>query len=563
MDCDEYDAPTLVLGGGPADDVQSDGLLDLLGDGSTSASSSATPGPPPCNPPVPPPSSSAALAAPTGGVPSLPPSAPYKRAATQTLEMDLGEEPLLGGPLLEADEQAAVLVSTNPSTAADVVLGQGSVTVGRDEACNAVLTDPRVSGEQFQVLRRPTAGEDGPPWTYELEDRSRNGTLINKKLLKAAKKELRDQDLIEVLPAAKVGPAAAITFLFHGPPTAEASGGPPAAKRSRMTGESSQGDALLDADQLFEGALCVICQEVLHHATSVQPCLHSFCSSCLGIWLRRPGGLPKCPACRNQVAGVARNHTLAGLIEGLLKAHPSRRRSDATLSDLDGNDPLKTAGYDLAKLRGGPGGLAAAAGLAAVAAGFAGSSPSDSENPESSGEEEEEDAGLGRPCFHCVGPAWRTLGAAAEASASSVFAATQLAKASLANNAFEQGVLQEWLRDRNLSLAVELSRSVADPNPEGVQAVRVRLATPGAAPPADDTAMPAGAWAELAVCRACAEGVLRALVYSLRERISEAELPARAQGRSNCWYGPGCRTQSHRPEHAARLNHVCQQTRFS
>ena len=86
--------------------------------------------------------------------------------------------------------------------------------------------------------------------------------------------------------------------------------------------------------------------------------LPGFCSSCLGGWLKRPGGMPRqgevlvgiaqktclltsfnhvhpihgvflgsflsawcrCPICRQAVAAVGKNHALDGLIEGLLKA---------------------------------------------------------------------------------------------------------------------------------------------------------------------------------------------------------------------------------------------------
>lgn len=103
-----------------------------------------------------------------------------------------------------------------------------------------------------------------------------------------------------------------------------------------------------DLDSLFEGAICIICQEVMHRATSIQPCLHSFCSHCLGSWLQRQSGpYPDCPVCRSQVLGVSRNHTLDGLINGLLKAHPSKRRSAQELDELDEKDILAQAGYNV------------------------------------------------------------------------------------------------------------------------------------------------------------------------------------------------------------------------
>eukprot|EP00443_Scrippsiella_acuminata_P126141 CAMPEP_0115617714 /NCGR_PEP_ID=MMETSP0272-20121206/23784_1 /TAXON_ID=71861 /ORGANISM="Scrippsiella trochoidea, Strain CCMP3099" /LENGTH=672 /DNA_ID=CAMNT_0003053673 /DNA_START=16 /DNA_END=2033 /DNA_ORIENTATION=+ len=104
-------------------------------------------------------------------------------------------------------------------------------------------------------------------------------------------------------------------------------------------------------DSLLDGATCVICQEVLYRATSIQPCLHSFCSACLGSWLwASSSGVPQCPVCREMVVRVTRNHTLDGLIEGLLKIHPERRRSDEDVVELNSRDVLQEAGYDLGVL---------------------------------------------------------------------------------------------------------------------------------------------------------------------------------------------------------------------
>lgn len=106
-------------------------------------------------------------------------------------------------------------------------------------------------------------------------------------------------------------------------------------------------EAERQVDQVFEGAVCSICQEVLHRATSAQPCLHSFCSACLGGWLTQATGVPNCPICRQPICSVSRNHTLEGLICSLLKAHPSRRRSVNEIEELDAQDTLHQLGYDL------------------------------------------------------------------------------------------------------------------------------------------------------------------------------------------------------------------------
>jgi hypothetical protein len=50
--------------------------------------------------------------------------------------------------------------------------------------------------------------------------------------------------------------------------------------------------------------------------------------------------------------------------------------------------------------------------------------------------------------------------------------------------------------------------------------------------------------------------------YQWRKSLDDAVLPARALGRSDCWYGRQCRTQHNLGNrgHAERLNHICEKT---
>ncbi|CAE7215234.1 Chfr [Symbiodinium natans] len=466
------DAETLVLGAHLAEDEAdeavadaakgtteaSDGLLDLLEEKPEVATESETlPGAIPGESVL---DSAASGETPASSEPEPVPKADapaehkeptgVKRAATQTLDIMDMEDVEAGQP--PSDEHSAVLSSVNFATATDIVLTSDCVSVGRDESNAITLTDPRVSNEQFRVHRKPLSAP-GPQWSYELEDCSRNGTLVNKKLLRAAKVVLKDQDLVEVLPASKVGQAAAIAFLFHAP-EADAEEGPPK-KKIRLEGPGES--AGVDAETIFQGAMCAICQEVMHRATSVQPCMHSFCSSCLGGWLKRPGDkIPRCPICRQGVAAVGKNHALDSMIEGLLKAHPDRQRSIAAISDLDSRDPLHDCGYDLLKLRG-PGDVAAGLARVVVAAAAAAegmdadSSSEHSSHSDSEYEEEEARAPLHAwsapgavrpPCFHCGTPAWQPLRAAVDLTTSAPIPAAALMKSALASNTFEQEILQ-------------------------------------------------------------------------------------------------------------------------
>eukprot|EP00929_Paragymnodinium_shiwhaense_P079560 TRINITY_DN41475_c0_g2_i1.p1 TRINITY_DN41475_c0_g2~~TRINITY_DN41475_c0_g2_i1.p1 ORF type:complete len:637 (+),score=127.27 TRINITY_DN41475_c0_g2_i1:72-1982(+) len=566
-----------------AAEAETDAEPDAANSAASAAAAGTTTGAPPAGIPVGEPVA-AAVAAPSpppthtlpAGTAAFAPPADtkprFKRSATEALDITPTAEdaPSAAGGVT-ADTALATLASTNPATAADIHLGDSAVKVGRDcgkdVAGEVALEDPRVSAVQF-VIRKAASGAGG----FELEDLSTNGTLVNKKLIKASVVAVKSNDLIEVLPAAKVGRAASIAFLFQGKDD-DGAVVEPAAKRMRSADASG-------TDKLFASVMCAICQEVMHKAASVQPCLHSFCSSCLSGWLARPafGKAPMtCPLCRKAVTGVSLNHTVNDIVESLLAANPDRQRPDALLKELDSTDSLAKAGYDLAKLSGSGGkGLGKGGGPAIAAfmgfpalfglAGAAGDDDEDEDGSESAASDDSDGsppapAGPPSNCFHC---GVVMFGARTLRYYASHFAAPPripgLLEKTFARNTFESGLLTEWLESvRHQSLEEAVAALLETPNPAGAAALRLNFERP--ADPSQPPLAEAG-WSNLHACGSCGSSMICALAYALRERMPEAEMPARGRGRGNCWYGRSCRTQSHKPEHASRLNHVCPQTRF-
>mmetsp|Transcript_70982 Transcript_70982/g.140952 ORF Transcript_70982/g.140952 Transcript_70982/m.140952 type:complete len:662 (+) Transcript_70982:96-2081(+) len=576
-------AATGVASAAPVPNLSDDPLFDLLDDGGPTLGLDGPPLAAPASPHQPSVSPVCEPAVSTSGgtcssglrppVETLPSSTPpsligggLKRAATQLLDLDhdaSSPKEVLGGAPGDgsaAGEQAATLLTINSATAPDIPISCKPVSVGRGEHATVQLADLRASAEQFIVRAKP----DGSG-SFELEDLSRNGTFVSKKLVKGETIELHNNDLVEVLPAGKVGRAAAVGFLFQGPIKPDMLlVGPKRARLEDCSKEKSGGGGASSTDDLFEGATCIICQEVMHRATSVQPCLHSFCSSCLSAWLRKPG-LATCPLCRKPVESVTRNHTLSGLIDGLLKAHPKQQRAATDLAQIEAQDALYDVGYDLAKLRSAGAAASGASGAAGLGVGLAAAAavpapPGDDSSASEGSDDESDDPGTARPpCFHCGSASWQTLSDAARGAAAGA-SGRDLARNAFHGNDFEAEVLQEWLLASGLSLQDAVQGVLATPNPAGSSPARVHLERP-AAPGA--TALPAGSsWGAINACRSCAICVLQGLVYSVRERIHDAQLPARARGRQKCWYGRSCRTQGHKGEHAQRLDHICEQTRF-
>eukprot|EP00746_Dinoflagellata_sp_MGD_P136049 gnl/MRDRNA2_/MRDRNA2_70039_c0_seq1.p1 gnl/MRDRNA2_/MRDRNA2_70039_c0~~gnl/MRDRNA2_/MRDRNA2_70039_c0_seq1.p1 ORF type:complete len:595 (+),score=96.16 gnl/MRDRNA2_/MRDRNA2_70039_c0_seq1:214-1785(+) len=510
-------------------------------------------------------------------------------------------------------EDNVFLASLNAATAPDVPLSGHAVSVGRAATNTIVLADPFVSSKQFTV---ESCSKDGQT-QYILKDSSRNGTMVNSQLHRGDSVPLRDRDRIEVLAVSQVGRARSIAFLFN---AAKCTGESPAKKLKR---EDSSVDEV--TGKLLEDAICPICQEVLHRAVSVIPCLHNGCSACLSSWFARPGQ-NTCPLCRIKVTAVQRNRTLEGMIEKLLSVDPKRKRSLDVLAELDAADVLSTAGYDLSKLRpAGPGGPGAPLGGAASDDDEA---FEDADEEYSDGDNDTPDEHEGAQCFNCVAPdphdgfccrtvvgrprhvnciecgdlmplrpgtaplrfqscgiCLKYLCAPTRAECRGAprgFVASMclelvgtpalkklrdlditeefgLMYKALNGNTFEQGLLEEYLRSRDLRLKDKVLELLANPNPAGVPAVRVNfehMTIAGNVPELPSHAP----WQDIVSCRACAIAVLEGVVYAIRQRIPDGDLPARGQGRENCWYGRGCRTQLHNEEHAQRLNHICEVT---
>jgi len=61
------------------------------------------------------------------------------------------------------------------------------------------------------------------------------------------------------------------------------------------------------------------------------------------------------------------------------------------------------------------------------------------------------------------------------------------------------------------------------------------------------------------VCYNCALKFFKEIAYSYRAGLSPADLPLSAR-RPDCWWGHECRTAKTKPEHAAKLNHICEKT---
>lgn len=65
------------------------------------------------------------------------------------------------------------------------------------------------------------------------------------------------------------------------------------------------------------------------------------------------------------------------------------------------------------------------------------------------------------------------------------------------------------------------------------------------------------------VCYGCGLRNFRDLAYQYRSKIPPGDLPDAVRARPDCYWGKNCRTQKGKIHHAAKFNHICEQTKTS
>ncbi|KIJ54401.1 hypothetical protein M422DRAFT_153683, partial [Sphaerobolus stellatus SS14] len=78
---------------------------------------------------------------------------------------------------------------------------------------------------------------------------------------------------------------------------------------------------------------CGCCTELCYNPVVVNPCQHFFCGSCCVLWVKNGG--TNCPACRTPSNLVSPSRILQSMIDLLLRADPSKARTDTDKVQAD------------------------------------------------------------------------------------------------------------------------------------------------------------------------------------------------------------------------------------
>ncbi|KAI9209519.1 uncharacterized protein BJ171DRAFT_484202 [Polychytrium aggregatum] len=248
-------------------------------------------------------------------------------------------------------------LTSNNSAFPTILLSQGEYTIGRSAECSTQIRNQRVSSIHCRIA----ASDSGP---VTITDSSSNGTFVNGvKLGKGKSCELKAGDTVSLAKDAQSKPLAELpvfTLTAQARPKLEITGTvlvedlddepipSPKAQDSaclkRPADEpdqaaSSSKNIKIDHSQLLDTLTCGICQEIMHQAASLSPCMHSFCGGCLSEWLDIR---QTCPDCRQPVKLASTNHTINNLIEAYLKLHPDQARDQDDRQELEQKNKIKT-----------------------------------------------------------------------------------------------------------------------------------------------------------------------------------------------------------------------------
>ncbi|KAI8809301.1 hypothetical protein BJ742DRAFT_805802 [Cladochytrium replicatum] len=375
-----------------------------------------------------------------------------------------------------------------------------------------------------------------------------------------------------------------------------------------------------DSAPIAEELNCGICHDLMHQPVTLAPCMHKFCGGCFCEWRRVS---PSCPHCRSDIAVVSRDQMVQNLIDLFVKSHPERRRQPEDIADLEAQNTIQVG----QPLRLNMGGANIANANDDEDEGeneeddegseFIGSSSEADDDsvqvtcpscPPASGPGNYQCASVGPPHVRCTTcqtllpdrhdtatllalvpprPVRCTLcsrpscGRYIPGSNCSLFFLTvsefsqsqTMIPHSRALNDYERTATMSALQSRNETLADVWSDLISRLENHEVVIQRTNTPQPGGVSN-DIRIVPASAsgFANITtvtdpdqhICRVCWEPVAceAAFIYR-RDKIQDDDLPDSAKGRDDCWWGRNCWTQMRNPAHAARLNHVCEQTRQS
>uniref|UniRef100_A0A3P8QKS5 E3 ubiquitin-protein ligase CHFR n=1 Tax=Astatotilapia calliptera TaxID=8154 RepID=A0A3P8QKS5_ASTCA len=388
--------------------------------------------------------------------------------------------------------------------------------------------------------------------------------------------------------------------------------GVPCSSRPEVVSSSKPPVEGTKTDKMEESLTCVICQDLLHDCVSLQPCMHVFCAACYSGWMERSS---LCPTCRCPVERIHKNHILNNLVEAYLIQHPEKCRSEDDLKSMDSRNKItqdmlqpkversfsdeegssdylfelsdndsdssdisqplvmcrQCPGYRSDPMPPPPNPVSEEAAAKASAEMPSTSSDNNNESPQEYRcppqgchlictcclqpmPDRRAELGnqqvIAQQCVLCQRPFCHMYWGCQRIGCQGCLArfcdlnlTDKCLDGALNNNNYESEVLRNYLSSRGQSWKDLLKDSL-----QGLQQGNYLLT---------DCRISANA----ILCFCCGLRAFKELAYKYRQNIPSSELPATVTSRPDCYWGRNCRTQV-KAHHAAKFNHICEQTRF-
>eukprot|EP00768_Dysnectes_brevis_P004323 gnl/Dysnectes_brevis/3101_a3856_593.p1 GENE.gnl/Dysnectes_brevis/3101_a3856_593~~gnl/Dysnectes_brevis/3101_a3856_593.p1 ORF type:complete len:357 (+),score=84.33 gnl/Dysnectes_brevis/3101_a3856_593:73-1143(+) len=287
---------------------------------------------------------------------------------------------------------------------------------------------------------------------------------------------------------------------------------------------------------ISESIRCAICQEILLQPTAIVPCGHTYCRQCLTDWRQRK---EVCPLCRADIEGTIRLPQMDDMCSLFLASFPGESTPDMGRAvPARASAPSVTCRECSTPNQDGwtcpPSHQHHTCSLCQALF------PHRAEHPSSCAVCERRFCGIYWDCPHT--PHYLRL----LRDWVDLEGVTLPPLRRLAGNEVEARVLRESMgagspEEAIWSRALDLLDS---------RDVLFRIRAGG------DVAT-----LDTAVCKRCVPMVYEIAAVAVRATLTPDELPAWARDRPRCWYGAGCRTQTHNNDHATRFSHSGKGTR--
>ncbi|CAK77621.1 unnamed protein product (macronuclear) [Paramecium tetraurelia] len=234
--------------------------------------------------------------------------------------------PDLDEPNVNNAQQAwGKLISLNGGKFNSQDLYDEEITIGRLDTNKIVINESRLSGLHCKIKW------DSANNLAQMQDLSTNGTFIgDQKIGKNNEIILKNGDEIYLLHKSKVPITDIIGFTLVIKSVKEV--------KVEVQLDEQQQKKIQMLEDMQEDMHCPICDDLIFQCVSLVPCLHNFCGACFSDWMAKS---KTCPSCRKDVQSVNKNSMVNNVVERYLLMNPDKKRPAEEYKEMESKNKIK------------------------------------------------------------------------------------------------------------------------------------------------------------------------------------------------------------------------------